>query len=178
MKVADTARLSFRLMNENDGEKLFELDQDPDVMKYINGGHMTTMDEVKSIFIPRMKRYTNEDKGWGLWMVTLNQTGEFIGWVLVRPMQFFTDNPEYDNLELGWRFKQAHWGKGYGTEAAAAVKDALIAEGSASKLTALAIEENEGSTNIMTKLGMTFIKKEMHKDPLGDQEVVFYAMDV
>ncbi len=38
MYVADSERLSFRLFNQNDGELLWQLDQDPEVMKYVTNG--------------------------------------------------------------------------------------------------------------------------------------------
>jgi RimJ/RimL family protein N-acetyltransferase len=178
MEVKDSMRLSFALMDENDAELLFKLDQDPNVMRYINGGHMTTMEEVNEVFIPRMQSYTSPDKGWGLWKVLVKETNAFIGWILVRPMDFFNDKPAWDDLELGWRFMKSAWGKGYGTEAAQQVVEALIELGGISKLSALAMEENSGSINIMKKLGMEYIKTDVCKDPLGDLQVVYYSMPV
>ncbi|GAA5213638.1 GNAT family N-acetyltransferase [Corallincola platygyrae] len=180
MKIENTERLALRMMDQNDGDYLFELDQDPEVMKYINGGKTTSREDVKNVFLPRLKAYTNTDKGWGLWMVTVLETGQYIGWVLVRPMDFFDDEKptQWENLELGWRFKRDSWGKGYGTEAAKAVVDGLKKQGSATRFSALAEEENAGSINIMTKLGMTFDKRDLCKDPLGDLEVVYYSMPV
>ena len=40
-------------------------------------------------------------------------------------MHFFSDTPEFDNLELGWRFFRSSWGKGYASEAAIHIKQAL-----------------------------------------------------
>ena len=103
--IPESQRLSFRLMNQNDGELLFQLDQDREVMRFISGGQLTTRSEIESIFLPRMKSYTNPQKGWGLWAIYDKDSGEYIGWILVRPMDFFSDNPQWDNLELGWRIK-------------------------------------------------------------------------
>ena len=91
-------------------------------------------------------------------------------------MEFFSDHPELNNLEIGWRFKRSCWGKGYATEAADNIKQALIDNGKIKTLSAIAIEENSASTNIMLKLGMRFVKKDVHHDPLGDQLVVFYQL--
>jgi RimJ/RimL family protein N-acetyltransferase len=176
MEIAPSERLSFALMGSADAQLLYELDQDVEVMRYINGGHLTTMEEVYDIFLPRMSKYTNENKGWGLWKVLLRENESFIGWVLVRPMDFFNDNTEWDNLELGWRFKQSAWGKGYATEAATQIKQALINTQSIKKLSAIAMPDNKASIAIMKKLGMHYVKTAIHHDPLGDEEVVYYEM--
>jgi len=178
MHIKNSTRLSYQLMDETDESLLFELDQDPKVMHYINGGKPTTKKEIEETYIPRMKSYTNPKKGWGIWKVINLENDEFIGWILVRPMEFFSDNPQFENLELGWRFKQKSWGKGYATEAAKSIMDALISNKSATVLSAIAVSENLASIAIMKKLGMQFIKKDLHKDPLGDLLVEYYAMSV
>lgn len=177
MEIQNTKRLSFRLMDENDAALLFELDQDVEVMRYINGGIKTTMEEVKNSFIPRLNSFTEREKGWGLWQVNRLDSQQFIGWILVRPMHFFSDNPEYSNLELGWRFKQSSWGQGYATEAALAVKQVFITNPNVTQFSAIANPENRGSINIMRKIGMGFISNNKQNDPNGKDEVVLYQCD-
>jgi len=180
MDVKNSDRLRYKLLGRDDAQDLFELDQDPEVMKYINGGEPTSMEKIESVFLPRLESYSNNEKGWGMWGVYIAQSDEFIGWILVRPMEFFTDNPEYNNLELGWRFKRSSWGKGYGTEAANAVKDALISYNGQNQtieyLSAVAMLDNEGSISIMKKMGMSYIKTYVHEDPLGDIDAVYYQL--
>ncbi|QBG35790.1 GNAT family N-acetyltransferase [Litorilituus sediminis] len=183
MHVADSERLSFRLFDQNDGKLLWQLDQDPEVMKYVSGGKINTMDDINTIFLPRMAKYTNPEQGWGIWQVSDKSTQEYLGWILVRPMEFFNEDAAIKaahekDIELGWRFFQKTWGKGYASEAAMAIKDALIAQTNIDYLSAIAVEENLGSINIMKKLGMKFIKKALHQDPLGETELVFYQMPV
>ncbi|QFU22837.1 GNAT family N-acetyltransferase [Shewanella eurypsychrophilus] len=193
MIITETQRLRFDFMTKDDAISLFELDQDVEVMRFINGGKMTSMDDIESIAIPRLQSYANQVEGWGIWKVSLNdltadtmnvslglgtkeRLDTYLGWILVRPMDFFSDKPQWDNLELGWRFKQAAWGKGFATEAAFAVMNVVSQSSKINKISAIAIEENVGSINIMKKLGMSFLKKGIHKDPLGDMELVFYQM--
>jgi RimJ/RimL family protein N-acetyltransferase len=178
MKIPNSKRLSFSMMNRDDTDIMFQIDQDPEVMRYINGGKMTSREDVQNIYIPRMESYANPKKGWGLWKITNFKDDEVIGFVLVRPMAFFTDLPEYKNIELGWRFIQKSWGKGYATEAAESVKSALVENSDVEMFTAIALEGNIGSIKIMKKLGMKYVKTDIHKDPLGDNEVVYYQMVV
>nr|WP_281368203.1 GNAT family N-acetyltransferase [Simiduia aestuariiviva] len=165
-------------MGVHDAELLFELDQDPEVMKYINGGSPTSRQDIDNVMIPRMMRYRNPEKGWGIWKVLLSEDQQFIGWILVRPMGFFSETPDWENLELGWRFKRETWGKGYATEAAAAIAAAFSTKADVATLSAIAVPENTASIAVMEKLGMRYLKTDLHRDPLGDAEVVYYAKPV
>jgi len=174
--IPDSTRLSFRLMVQEDAQLLWELDQDPEVMHFINGGKANSMETIKDVFLPRMQAYTDVNKGWGIWQVSDKASQEYLGWVLVRPMDFFTDKPNFSDLELGWRFFKKTWGKGYATEAAIAIKDAVASQTDIQYVSALAIEENIGSVGVMKKMGMCFIRKYTHKDPIGDFIAVHYQM--
>jgi RimJ/RimL family protein N-acetyltransferase len=74
----------------------------------------------------------------------MTESKQFIGWILVRPMDFFGDVPQWEELEIGWRFKQETWGKGIGTEAAKQVMDAVVELGVAKSICAIAMEDNIG----------------------------------
>jgi RimJ/RimL family protein N-acetyltransferase len=122
MIVNNSTRLSFRLMGKDDALDLWTLDQDPEVMHFLNGGKPNSIETINNVFIPRMEAYRDTKKGYGIWRVTDKQSQEYLGWILVRPMDFFTDKPDFTNLELGWRFFKKTWGQGYATEAAIAIK--------------------------------------------------------
>jgi len=172
--IAASARLSYSLMDAADADLLYELDQDPKVMKYINGGKPNSRETIDAVMVPRMLSYRNPEMGWGLWKVCVTETNQFIGWILVRPKNFFTEAPEWNNLELGWRFFHASWGKGYCTEAALQLAKALSGQPAVKFLSAIALPDNAASIAIMKKLGMTYVKTDLHCDPLGDHQVVFY----
>lgn len=178
LQVPASERLIYARSTPDDIDLMLELDSDPEVMKYINGGIPTTRDDLINIYLPRLAKYTNLEKGWGQWKVCLKGSNEFIGWILIRPMDFFSDNPKYHDIEIGWRFKQNSWGKGYATEAAKAVKAVIAQRPEVTHITAIAEEGNNASINIMKKLGLTYLKTDIHKDPLGDTEVVFYQQQL
>lgn len=52
MNVPRTTRLDFKLMDEHDAPLLFEIDSDPQVMKYLSRGKVTSMQTIKDVFIP------------------------------------------------------------------------------------------------------------------------------
>ena len=176
-------RLSYRLLTPNEWELLLDLDQDPEVMKYV-GVDVSTREDYLNFYNPRYQKYYNPPKGWGLWGFFEKENGkengkkEFLGWILVRPNHFFDKKnpPEYHNLEIGWRMHKRFWGKGYGTEAARAVVDyLLLINEEMVSIVGTAMEENVGSTRIMEKLGMGFVEKQIEKLPDGGElEVVVY----
>ena len=139
---------------------------------------------MRSSYLPRLNQYTNPSKGWGMWATSLLESNEFLGWILVRPMAFFTDSPETHNLELGWRFKRVAWGKGYATEAAEAVISSFNRstefnhQQTIKLFSALADADNSTSIKIMKKLGMTYVKTALHRDPLGDEIAVYYQLEL
>ena len=178
MQINNSERLKFRLMDSQDAQALWQLDQDPQVMKYLNGGKPTSMEQVNSVFIPRMEKYRDDKLGWGIWQVSDKVTDEYLGWVLIRPMAFFTESPNFKDLELGWRFFQSTWGKGYATEAAIAIKDAVALHADVTHVSALAVADNLASVGVMKKMGMSFVRAYLHTDPIGDFDAVHYQMSL
>ena len=178
MKISNSARLSFQLVNEQDSEFLYQVDHDPKVMHFINGGIMTSREDIENKFIPRHNTYKNPDKGWGLWKVTVIENQSAIGWVLVRPMSFFSEQPQYHDIELGWRFMQHSWGKGYATEAARHILQALAENKQYQYFSAIADPDNHASIAVMKKLGMQYITQKVVEDrQLGDMDVVLYQLE-
>ncbi|HBY87661.1 MAG TPA: N-acetyltransferase [Colwellia sp.] len=178
MHITNSERLKFRLMDSEDAHALWELDQDPAVMKFLNGGKPTSIDQINNVFIPRMNKYRNSELGWGIWQVSNKVTDEYLGWVLIRPMSFFTESPNTRDLEVGWRFFQTTWGKGYATEAAIAIRDAVVANTDVTHVSALAVADNLASIGVMKKMGMNFVRAYLHEDPIGNFDAVHYQMSV
>jgi RimJ/RimL family protein N-acetyltransferase len=185
LRVPDSARLSFRLLDQHDAQVLFDVDQDPEVMRYLNAGICTPMEQIEQRMMPRMLAYRKPALGHGIWQVSTRDDCEvlpakYIGWILVRPMCFFTDNPQPDNLELGWRFKRESWGLGFASEAASAVADAVASHGAMNAspvraFSALAVPDNLPSIAVMKRLGMQFVSQRVHQDPLWTAEIVEYC---
>jgi len=185
LRVPDSARLSFRLLDQHDAQVLFDVDQDPEVMRYLNAGICTPMEQIEQRMMPRMLAYRKPGLGHGIWQVSTRDDCEalparYIGWILVRPMGFFSDHPEPDNLELGWRFKRESWGLGFASEAASAVAEAVASHAAAADtpvraFSALAVPENLASIAVMKRLGMQFVSQRLHQDPMWTAEIVEYS---
>lgn len=186
MQIMPSQRLYYRLMDDADAALLFELDQDTEVMKYINGGIKSSKTDIMERMLPRMNAYRDPAKGYGIYAVftrerqtlrdgTVLPADSFIGWILVRPMYFFTTGAVAEDLELGWRFKRCCWRHGFAYEAAAALCEAAAHWPGVTHLSAIALPDNAGSIAVMQKLGMHYVRRYLHRDPLGDFDVVHYS---
>lgn len=176
LAIPPSARLRFRLMDEQDADLLFDLDQDPEVMHFMTGGKPTPRDEITDYFIPRMLDFTDPESGCGIWAAISRDSDEFLGWILVREYGFGNDYLEPDNLELGWRFKRHCWGKGIATEAAGAVLGSLKQRPEILRFCAIADRANVASTRVMEKLGMQFGRETVHVTPKDNHDVDYYDM--
>lgn len=177
IQIPATSRLEFSLLSADDAGLLFEVDQDEEVMRYLNGGQRSTIEQIQQVMLPRMAKYRDPTLGFGIWQVCRLSDQAYLGWVLIRPMDFDTDTPASDDVEIGWRFKRAYWGKGYASEAAKAVAIAVLADKpQVHYLSAIAVEDNQGSIGVMRKLGMQFVKKYRHRDSFGELDAVLYRL--
>lgn len=180
MIVPDSARLRYRLMDGADARDRrlwWELDQDPEVMRFLNHGIPTTWEEIENFLVPRVAAFTDHATGRGLWEMADKHTGEYLGWILVRHYRFDRPNCERDNLELGWRLKRPYWSKGFTTEAARAIMDELARDPAIRVFSALADPANIASTSVMKKLGMRLIDERVHiVDENRRYPCVYYEM--
>jgi len=87
----------------------------------------------------------------GLFAAHEKDSGAFIGWFSLRP------EPEgpLDEVELGYRLRQAAWGNGYATEGSRALLGKAFTELGVRLVWAATMSVNHGSRNVMEKLGIT-----------------------
>ncbi len=163
-------------MGEDDADLLWEIDQDPEVMRFLNDSKPTPRADIDDYFIPRMMAFTDPVAGTGLWEIADRASGEYLGWILVREYGFDTRLHTPGNIELGWRLKRSHWGRGITTEAAQAIMDVVRYNPGVSVFSAIADVDNVASIAVMKKLGMQYIDDRVHNTPKGDYPVVYYEM--
>jgi RimJ/RimL family protein N-acetyltransferase len=144
-----TERLILRPFSSEDAKDIFELNGDPEVMKYKGDQPFGSIAEARKFILS----YNHFEKwGRGRFGVFLKENNAFIGWC---GLKYHEESGETD---LGYRFKKQFWGKGFGTEAAAfALKDGFERL-HLKKIYAEAYLENKGSIRIMEKIGMKFLK--------------------
>lgn len=146
----ETERLLLREIVETDLERMFLLDSNPEVMKYIGVKPLTKLEESAETIKKIRKQY--EENGIARWAVVEKETQLFIGWsglkVLTEPLNGFVNV-----YELGYRFLPETWGKGYATEAAKAMLNYGFNQMNLEIIYACAHEENDGSNHVLRKIG-------------------------
>ncbi|MEB3367524.1 GNAT family N-acetyltransferase [Saccharopolyspora mangrovi] len=162
----ETARMVLRELTEEDSGEVFRLNNDPEVMRYLNGGLPTTFDDVRSRTMPLyLDRYARFD-GHGNWVAADRGTGEFLGL-----FKFHPDTPaEADNFELGYRMHRSTWGRGLATEGAIALIRKGFTELGLRRVWAQTMTVNTGSRRVMEKAGLRHIRTFFTTWPEGPVE--------
>jgi RimJ/RimL family protein N-acetyltransferase len=146
----ETKRLILRKFEETDFERVFLIDSNPEVMKYIGVPPLSDISQSKNIIKMIQQQYL--DNGIGRFAVIEKESNLLIGW---SGLKFLTQEINgYNNIyELGYRFMPEYWGKGYALESAKASLDYGFNDLNIEIIYAMAHCENEGSNHILRKLG-------------------------
>ncbi|MEU8578635.1 GNAT family N-acetyltransferase [Streptomyces asoensis] len=148
----ETERLTLRRFTADDADLLIELDSDPAVMRYLSGGAPTPPELVRERQLPNiLAQYEKWGGDLGLFAAHDKEDGAFVGWFLLRPEP---EGPP-DEVELGYRLRQAAWGRGLGTEGSRALLGKAFEELGLRVVWAETMSVNRGSRNIMEKLRMS-----------------------
>jgi RimJ/RimL family protein N-acetyltransferase len=150
----ETERLLLRRFTHDDVDNLYNLDRDPEVMRYITGGATTPREEVEHVDLPAFMSYYDRFDGYGFWAAIDKSTNQFLGWFHLRPQE----GDSVDQPELGYRLRREVWGMGYGTEGARALIRKGFTDLGAERVVAMAFRDNLASRRVMEKSGMTLTR--------------------
>ncbi|HEV2814953.1 MAG TPA: GNAT family N-acetyltransferase, partial [Solirubrobacteraceae bacterium] len=139
-----TARLKLRPFVPGDAGDLFAIFSDPEVGRWVGGGH-TTLDQSRDLI--ETNRAHEERHGFGMWAV--ERGGALIGEAGVQLLE--KRGPE---VEIGWVIARAAWGRGYATEAAGAWLDVAFGELGLEEVLATVLPDNAASHRVARRLGM------------------------
>jgi RimJ/RimL family protein N-acetyltransferase len=160
-----TDRLILRDITEADAELLFDLDSDPEVMRFI--GPRPAPDLAGYRDRTRTAHVLFQAHPWhGIRVVLDRASGEFLGWVFVRPAAAFKFAREIGwtgpgEAEVGYRYRRSAWGRGLATEAATALVRIALADPATTAVVACALASNAGSLRVLEKLGLERVEEVM-----------------
>ncbi len=173
----ETERLILRRFTTDDADLLFELDNDPDVMRFVNAGVPVPREEIVEGTLPAFLAYYERFEGYGFWAAVEKKSGRFLGWFHFRPGK----GAGPLEPELGYRLHRFAWNQGYATEGSRALIEKGFAELGVERVTAQAMAVNIGSRRVMEKAGLRFVRS-FHADwpvhiPGDEQGDVEYALE-
>jgi RimJ/RimL family protein N-acetyltransferase len=153
--LLETERLTLRRFTDADAGNLYNLDSDPEVMRYLTGGEGTPRQVIETEILPLFTTYDERFPGFGFWAAMEKACGDFAGWFSFRP------KVEGDPREvgLGFRLRQAAWGQGYATEGARALIRLGFTELGVERVSATTYEDNLASRRVMEKAGLTLTRR-------------------
>lgn len=156
----ETDRLILRPLTAEDADNLFQLDSDPQVMRYINGGIPTSYAAIVQNFLPTYTRVDPKFPHLRFWAALDQQNLDFVGWfhfihVGQHPLALRLKLAAEDDIALGYRLHRNFWGKGYATEASRFLIQKGFQEWKVQRVVAWALRENLASTGVMKRLGMS-----------------------
>lgn len=129
-------------------DEIYHLQSDPVVMKYITGTGRTH-EQVVEMLTKSIDHYKKH--GFTFFSVYEKQSGRFIGQGGLIYLALDDSQPE---IEVGYRFTQDAWGKGYATELAKACIDWGFQHLKLDEIVAVTHPENFGSQHVLQKAGM------------------------
>jgi RimJ/RimL family protein N-acetyltransferase len=153
--ILETPRLVMRQFTEDDEDNLFNLNSDPEVMRYLTGGRPTPREEIRDRIIPfHLGVYGRLDR-LGTWAAESAATGEFLGWFHFRPGH---GSDDITNAELGYRLCRSAWNKGYATEGSRALISMGFTDLGVERVFALTMTVNSASRRVLEKCGLTLVR--------------------
>lgn len=153
MYVLQTERLTLRRFTPDDLDLLYELDHDPAVMHFINGGKPTPRAEIENDQLPGIIAAYDCWPGFGRWAAIETRSGRFLGWFALRVEADAVDTPE-----LGYRLHRHAWGQGFATEGARALVRKAFTESGAQRVWATTMTVNTASRWVMEKAGLRYVR--------------------
>ena len=165
MKVLETDRLILRWLSLEDAEFILRLLNEPSWLQFIGDKGVRTLEDARSYILQGpIEMYSR--LGFGLYLVELRKEGWPIG------MCGLIKRDSLPDVDIGFAFLPAYWGKGYAYEAAAAVVKFSAAVLGLDRIVAITSPDNDRSAKLLEKLGLRF--EEMVKlSPDADQVRLF-----
>ena len=147
--MIETERLILRDWHAGDADAFDRHTNTPAVMRWLGG--VKTPEEIRAV-ADRLARWQAE-RGFTLWVVERKEDGAFLGFCGLK-IADDPNGPVQGEIEIGWRFREDCWGKGYAKEAASASLDHAFDVLKAERVVAITFNQNEGSWGLMKRLGM------------------------
>ena len=145
--VLQTMKLTLSPCSPSDRADFIDLELDPEVMRFLNGGHAVDHEQSYPDATFLMPRGTEAD----VWTARRTSNGAFVGW--------FCLWPESERVaELGYRLRRMDWGQGLAKEGASALVNWGFRSGRYDKIFASTMAVNHPSRRVLEKIGLNYAR--------------------
>lgn len=163
-KILETERTYLREMTPDDARNAYELNLDPLVIQYTGDVSFESVEDAR-LFLTKYAHY--EKYGFGRWAVISKETNEYLGWC---GLKYSADEDEFD---IGFRFHQRFWNKGFASETARACIQLGFEKFNMETIVGRAMKENLASIRVLEKCGLTFLSDYQ----FDNEEGVIYSIN-
>lgn len=147
--IFESERLGFRLWEEKDKIPFADMNANKEVMKYFLS---ILSKEQSDKLIDKINTNFNKT-GYGLWVVEIKETEEFIGFIGFLEATFQSEFTPC--VEIGWRLDDKYWNSGYATEGAKTCLEYGFDSLGLNEVYSFTSVVNEPSINVMKKIGLS-----------------------
>lgn len=148
--IFDTERLKVRELTLGDVHLFHEMQSNPKVMQFADGeikNFDKNADELKEL----IDRYIIKNNDFWIYAVVKKSDNQFVGTIAIV-------KDAYNDNEIGYRFLEANWGLGYGSEICKGLVSYCQKIGF-KKIIAYVIDANSASVKILEKNNFKIVKK-------------------
>ena len=168
MIVLETDRLILRHIEWSDLDALHALMSEPDVMRYVGNGSPKTRQQTERLMgfwiadngrawaehtlqrLPQLRRAIEREAHFALWATVEKRSNQLVG----RCGLLAWDLEGRNEVEVGYMIAKSHWGQGFATEAARAIRDYGFERLGFERLISLIQPRNVASQRVAIKNGM------------------------
>lgn len=148
--ILETNRLLLRELTSDDAEDFYRLNLNPNVIRYTGNSSFKSIEEARE-FLENYKDY--QVNGYGRWAVILKDSNQFVGWCGLKLGEMENET------DIGFRFFEEEWNKGYATESANACLHYGFEKLNLKRIIGRAMKENKASIKVLQKIGLEYEKE-------------------
>lgn len=147
--ILETDRLLLREFEVSDAKNFYELNLNPNVIKYTGNKAFKDINEAKN-FLENYSDY--QRNGFGRWAVINKSDHEFLGWCGLKY------DGKLNKTDIGFRFFEHFWNLGFATESAKACIDYGFVKLNLKTIVGRAMKENSASVKVLEKIGLQHVR--------------------
>ena len=149
MRVLQTERLSLRWLTLEDAPFVFELVNEPSWLHFIGDKNVRNLEDARHYLrTGPLDMYSR--LGFGMFMLELTDGALPLG------MCGLLKRDTLPEVDVGYALSPQHWGKGYASEAVAAVLDYGHRTHGLRRVLAITSQDNDSSVRVLEKVGMKY----------------------